>query len=154
MASPLAGDRFCRLMGLFRCSEKDIPPECSPLTSALVAARRGDEVLLVLSRKDHWWELPGGTIEKGETPRACAERELGEETGQDPWYMEMAGVFHLEFRDDGRTEYGAVFESKVGDLVPFVPNKEIARLKFWTPQEKLEGLNPIDREIALFVLKG
>ena len=27
------------------------------------------------------WEIPAGTMEKGETPAACARRELEEETG-------------------------------------------------------------------------
>lgn len=48
---------------------------------------RGDGPELVLIRNwraslETWiWELPAGTLEKGEDPRVCAERELREETG-------------------------------------------------------------------------
>ncbi len=38
-------------------------------------------------------ELPAGTIDAGETPEACAERELQEETGYRPGHMERLGGF-------------------------------------------------------------
>lgn len=34
------------------------------------------------------WELPAGTLEKGESPRDCARRELIEETGYEPGRLE------------------------------------------------------------------
>jgi ADP-ribose pyrophosphatase YjhB (NUDIX family) len=49
----------------------------------LVIAPTGEERILCVSRKDdpHAWGLPGGKVERGETPKAGAKRELREETG-------------------------------------------------------------------------
>jgi 8-oxo-dGTP pyrophosphatase MutT (NUDIX family) len=41
----------------------------------------GDHVLLVQSRKSHYWNFPGGGIKKKENPSEGALRELFEETG-------------------------------------------------------------------------
>jgi len=151
---PLAGDRKSRLMEIIRCKENEIPDGCSPLTHVQVVARREGDVLLVLDKTRHTWELPGGIIEGDESPRDCIIREFTEETGQDPWYLEFVGVFCLEFRQGSRVEYGALFESKFADLRLFVPSIEIAKLEVWNPAKKLEGIDPIDRELALFVLKS
>ena len=52
-----------------------------PLTHAVVVARRDGRTLLVFNRRKQHWELPGGWIDPGETPRAGAARELWEESG-------------------------------------------------------------------------
>lgn len=41
-------------------------------------------------------ELPAGTLDSGEDPLACAERELLEETGYEAAYWEQIGTFAAE----------------------------------------------------------
>lgn len=45
----------------------------------------GDRVVLIRNERfavdEVLWEIPAGTLEEGEDPQACAERELTEETG-------------------------------------------------------------------------
>ena len=45
-----------------------------------VFAAPSGEVVLLLNERDEW-ELPGGRIEIGESPRECVEREIREELG-------------------------------------------------------------------------
>ena len=39
-------------------------------------------------------ELPAGTTEPGESPEECARRELREEVGHEPRYLELLGGFY------------------------------------------------------------
>lgn len=59
---------------------------------------RGQEIVMIrnwrLSVEDWMWELPAGTLEKGEDPLACAARELEEETGHKAATIEPLCRFH------------------------------------------------------------
>jgi ADP-ribose pyrophosphatase YjhB (NUDIX family) len=48
-----------------------------------VVLPRGEEILLIRHRRDarHYWVLPGGGLEPGESLTACGSREVREETG-------------------------------------------------------------------------
>lgn len=62
-------------------AEKPLTPKVGV---GVMVARKDDEVLLGLRKGSHGageWSLPGGHLELGETPRACARRELMQETG-------------------------------------------------------------------------
>lgn len=50
-------------------------------TSAGVIVTDGGRVLLGHATRSPRWDIPKGLAEPGETPRAAAARELGEETG-------------------------------------------------------------------------
>jgi ADP-ribose pyrophosphatase len=56
-----------------------------PGAAAIVAVTDADEVILVRQHRKaverHLLEIPAGTLDPGETARACAHRELAEETG-------------------------------------------------------------------------
>ena len=54
----------------------------APLTHSLVVVKYKKDYLLMFNKWRQNWELPGGIIDEGETPRECAVRELYEETNQ------------------------------------------------------------------------
>lgn len=51
-----------------------------PAAGGIVADSDGEVVMI---RRNDRWDLPKGHIEAGESPEACAVREVGEETGAD-----------------------------------------------------------------------
>jgi len=56
-----------------------------PGAAAIIPVLAGRQVVLVRQYRyatgQELWEIPAGTIDKGETPLDCARRELAEETG-------------------------------------------------------------------------
>lgn len=59
---------------------------------AYAIAFSGDEFVMVRHR-ERAWEMPGGRLEKGETPEQAAVREFSEETGM---ALEPLGVLEVE----------------------------------------------------------
>ena len=55
-------------------------------------------VAVVRLRKRDEWVLPKGKLDRGETPRAAAEREVNEETGRDVAVHEFLGTLVYESR--------------------------------------------------------
>ena len=92
----------------------------------------GGKLLLSRHRERSTWEMQGGHIEPGETPRQAAARELFEESG--------ALSFTLSPLFDYRTECGttaAVFLARVRELGP-LPESEMAQVQsFDAPPEAL-----------------
>ncbi|MEJ5292692.1 MAG: NUDIX hydrolase [Candidatus Methanosuratincola sp.] len=64
-----------------------------------VVALEGEKILLERqyrhTARKLIWELPAGTIEKGEAPEDCARRELTEETGYTADKMEQVFRFYV-----------------------------------------------------------
>lgn len=138
------------LLSFERMGEKDLAclDPTIPLPFALVALWCGDRCLVVFDRYRAGWELPGGTLEPGESPRAGAFRELDEESGQRPDDLEFVGVATTRVGSERRIEYGAIYRGRIAVPAPFTPNAETARITWWNPAQDLPGLDPIDAALA------
>lgn len=96
----------------------------------MVVARYQGAVLMVRHEQRGLWELPGGTIEPGEGARACARRELREETGQQGAALELRAVMRLRSASGG--EHGAlIFTCELVALEPFAENGETSSPMLW-----------------------
>jgi 8-oxo-dGTP diphosphatase len=126
-------------------------PLLHPLTHALVVVRCQGRFLVLFNRFKQHWELPGGIIDAGETPRACAARELLEETGQriEPSALSYRGLTCLSF-PSGKREHGALYAGSLPSLTPFVENDEAARIALWDGCEDLEEVCEIDAALLAY----
>jgi len=98
------------------------------LSYAVMMARAPEGVLLVFSRFRQVWELPGGRIDAGETPREAAVRELLEESGCAARAVRWGGVVQV---DDGDAHFGALFHCEVQAAAQDFSNAETAGIDYW-----------------------
>ena len=126
---------LARFVAFHDTSEHD----CTPTPAfAVMIARSPQGAVLVFSRYRHVWELPGGLIDPGETPRRAAERELEEEAGCTARNTRWLGVVEVE---DGRSHFGAVFECETDQVPAGFENAETVGVDFWNrgrPAPRLE----------------
>ena len=115
-----------------------------PLTHALIVARYGSEYLLAWNQYRQCWEIAGGKIDPGETPRACAVRELFEETAQIAEDVRFCGLMQYRLQPDSRIEYGALFACNIHEMKPFTTTHEIAKIILWDQQADIGYINEID----------
>ncbi|MDD5023135.1 MAG: NUDIX domain-containing protein [Candidatus ainarchaeum sp.] len=61
--------------------------------------------ILVLKRKNGFWEFPGGKVEWGETPKEAAQRESKEETGLLPSHVLFVGATSAVYEKEGKDKH-------------------------------------------------
>lgn len=112
-------------------------------------ARSGGRVLVVFNRWRGEWELPGGTIEPGESAEEAASRELQEESGHAAGRLVRAGTARCSLAGSVTEEACAIFTGSVGAALGFTPTDEIGAIAWWDGSVDLPGgaLNPIDRAL-------
>ncbi|MBK9615165.1 MAG: NUDIX hydrolase [Uliginosibacterium sp.] len=140
-----------KLISLTRCGLDELAG-VAPLTHSLVVCQRGDEVLFVFNNWRQCWELPGGVIESGETPEACARRELLEESGQTPASLEFVGVMAWRLGKEQRLEYGALFSCLLEADAKVIDSEEIGATRFWNLHDDIGIVSQLDVSLAKRVL--
>lgn len=84
--------------------------------NACIVLFNKDRVLL-LKRPNGLWEFPGGGVEWGEDPQACAVREAREETGllaSDVSLLTVTSATYTKGYDDKHSVY-IVYRGRAGD---------------------------------------
>lgn len=121
--------------------------DTTPTQSLGIILNDQNEVLLV-SADNEWWGLPGGTIEKGETPEQTLVREVYEETAvmiDGQYIVPFFYVMSYEIRD-GELFYETTqlrFISKVVRIDKFV--KDPGGLQQF---RKFVPIEDIDKELS------
>jgi 8-oxo-dGTP pyrophosphatase MutT (NUDIX family) len=115
---------------------------------------RGDEVLLIRHTYGDRgaWELPGGSIKRGEAPLAAARRETFEEVGLSISDWVPLGDFFAkhEYREDNLYCFRAV----VDDAVPKPDGIEIAEAAWFPSAAPPDPTGPFVRRILSMSQSG
>jgi 8-oxo-dGTP diphosphatase len=117
-------------------------PPLALIATAFVFAFYGDQLLMSnLVRRG--WDIPGGHIEKGETPEEAARREVYEETGTQLASLQLLGHQHLHIQAP-RPEiysypypdsYQVFYTAQIIALDSFEPTDETAGRGLFSPDE-------------------
>lgn len=115
--------------------------------------RRGDGALLMVRRRgvhgDGTWSTPGGHLEFGETPEACAARETSEETGVEVANARIVATTNDVLVDDGRhyVTIWVVADHVSGDAEPLAEH-ELSEVR-WCARDALPAPRFAPLESAL-----
>jgi 8-oxo-dGTP pyrophosphatase MutT (NUDIX family) len=130
--------------------ELDHPNPAGDLPLSLIVVMHAGKVLMIFNRWREEWELPGGMIDSGETPRQAASRELAEETGIIALELDFEARTLFSLKRPDRLEYAAVYSTRLGSLPELTTNEEATAFLWWTPTAGAEeDMSAIDAAIAL-----
>lgn len=135
------------LLEYIPCDEQEII-NYENVTGAGIVVKVNDEFLIGFNNWRKQWEIPAGGIEKGESARQAAIRELFEETHQKVENIEFKGLFKKK-RPNGEIVYMAIFLCVKDEIVPFVKkdDDENDEIKLWNLKEDIGYIDEIDLKI-------
>jgi len=128
-----------------------------PLTSSLVVVKSPEGFMLLKNRWRNAWEIAGGVIEPGETPRQCAARECLEESGyaiDDLRFIGLMKCFLVAgyFSKVNRVEYTALYCADVEATQSFHENEEMTDLCWHNLGEPIEDASEIDMKLLEYYI--
>jgi len=137
-------------LDFYKIDEKNIfEDQYNPLTHSLLIIKYENKFLVVFDKWKNIWELPGGSIEKTETPRECALRELKEETNQEINNLVFKGIMKFQLKPNNGIEYGTLYYGELNNFIPFNENEEIKNIKLWDKKEIIK-IDEIDKKLLDF----
>lgn len=141
------------LLEYIPCREQDII-NYENVTSAGVVFEVKGKYLIGWNNWRKQWELAVGGIEKGETPREAATRELFEETHQEVDYLDFEGLFK-KARPSGEIVYTAIYYTNKDHISEFIKNDldENDKIMLWDLKEDIGYVDEIDKEIIRILKK-
>jgi 8-oxo-dGTP diphosphatase len=108
-----------------------------------VVQNQKDEVLCIkLNYGSGNWTLPGGHLDKNESPIEGVKREVFEETGHKVEVVNFVGLYSAPEKDD----LVLLFRADILHEGTFRPNEEIQQIGFFAVDELPEPIHPWNRK--------
>ena len=123
-----------------------------PLPCSLVIVKGPQGFMLLKNRYRNEWELAGGMIDDGESPRDCAIRECLEESGHIISNIRFVGMLKFFLRPSfhlprERIEYATLYCADVETAQIFKENEEMTELYWYNIGDKIEDASRIDLKL-------
>lgn len=130
----------------------------SPVTHALLIVKMGSEYLLGRNHYRKSWEIFGGCIEQGESPRKCIIRETNEELGLEKCDFTFIGLLKY-IKSQGYSnrnshiEYGGLYGITLPEsMLKAIKNhrkdrKEIEKLSFYSQITDKENISAVAEKL-------
>jgi 8-oxo-dGTP diphosphatase len=108
-------------------------PEKIPFVGVGCLVVRDGELLLVRNHSG-FWSTPGGHLDFGESPEACAARETLEETGVSVTDLQFVAITNDVLADAGKHYVTIWMRGEASDLPPVIGDTaEIAEIGWFAP---------------------
>lgn len=145
-------------LSLEQCRENAATEQFQPLTHCLAIVKLDNRPLFGFNHWRNRYEIFGGCMENGETPRECIERECYEELGISGVDFTFIGImrFFMQpdyFSDRVRIEYGALYSASLfgrslDELSKQIKDRqEIAKLAFYDEIKEKFPIAAIDEKL-------
>lgn len=130
------------LPNMTRLVVSDEMPSPNLVTCSFVLAFQGDRLLLA-HLNDRGWDIPGGHIERGESPEEAARRELYEETGARVGPLDILGYEEIRLFGDKPDGYKYPFPvscmvfycAAITSMEAYGSNRESAGRALFDPEQ-------------------
>jgi 8-oxo-dGTP diphosphatase len=123
--------------------------EPSSFVCSLVIVERAQEILLGFNTDRQQWELPGGSLEPGESALVAALRELAEETGIRADRASLAASAEFTLNGEETKYLAAVFLVHLESDPELVASDELSSFLWWDLADyRWDALSPLDTEVA------
>ena len=106
-------------------------------TTAFVIVESDEGYMLLYNKYYQRWEITGGYMELGETPKECAIRECKEESNQNISDLKCMGIAKYSSMN------AAIYYAFLHEINIFFENDEIKELRWWRYGD---GISEMDNE--------